>query len=106
MVLPGSPSPLAVSSATYAMDEETTNQVRSVALDTASGLGLPGSTTGGGNTFDYHDINGAPITGFDAKQVQALYQAMRDYQFGVQKGLQTIVQAGSGSLPPNTVTIP
>lgn len=87
--------------ATYALDSITLDQIKGVANDAASGLGLPG----GGSTFTYPDISGSPHD-FTATQIQNIYKAMRDLL--LQLNTQAAIEAAGGqpNWPAQTATIP
>ena len=88
-------------SSTYALDPVTLDQVGTVARDSASGLGLPGSLP----AFVYPDINGVPVA-FTGVQIGQLYQAMRDYVYEVNTNVAQLVFRVPGTMmPPTTTTI-
>lgn len=83
--------------AVYALDQVTMNEIGSVARDVASGLGLPF----GAGDFSYPSMDGA-LKRFNAVQIQALYQKLRDYT-----ALLTYYGSGRVPDPPiQPVTIP
>jgi hypothetical protein len=86
--------------ATYALDQTTLDQVGSVARDAAAGLGLPG----GGATFVYPDIAGAPRT-FTAAAIQGLYKAMRDCVFALNETAATLAAGGTAAWPDQRATV-
>lgn len=76
--------------ATYALDDQTLNEIGSVARDSGAGLGLPG----GLGTFTYPDIDGSQHT-FTAGELQALYKAMRNLLLAL--NTQAAIQASGGT---------
>ena len=83
-------------SGTYAVDESTQAKITSTMTGISLGLGLPG----GGSTFIYPDIAGAPHT-FTQAQFQNFAIAVRNYVYSL-----LLYAAGQGTLPSSAITIP
>jgi hypothetical protein len=82
---------------TYALDQTTLDEIKSVANDSASALGLPLMA----DHFSYPDKSGTPRM-FTATEIQALYMALRDYFT-----LLSYYRVGQvGTLPSQPITIP
>lgn len=92
--------PAALSSR-YAVDDQTMNEIGSVARDAGSGLGLPGGLP----VFTYPDFNSVPVQ-FTAAQLTALYKALRDYRFHLDTAASLRKHGSQEPWPAATVTIP
>lgn len=82
--------------ATYSVDTTAQANITAIVTGIAAGLGLPG----GGTTFEYFDITGAPHN-FTAAQFASLAAAIRNYVYALD-----LYAAGQGSLPSANASIP
>jgi hypothetical protein len=87
-------------SATYGIGTTDRTNIFSIASAVAAGLGFPE----GAATFDYPDFDGTQRTFTEAEFV-ALYKAVRDYVFNLEKTAAMLAAGAPAEWPAQPITV-
>ncbi|HTB47023.1 MAG TPA: hypothetical protein VK741_25625 [Acetobacteraceae bacterium] len=85
---------------TYPLDQVSQNQITGISAGVAAGKGLPG----GGSTFFWQDVTGAPHA-FTAAAFTDFASALESYVYNYTQALGAIIAGGSASFPTLPLTI-